>query len=247
MKRFSEYGVGFDGITQETSKFETPQIKEGVNLMFEQHPELLSAGTPEQYTQYLESIFPDSKVKDIVYHGTASKEKIEKFDFAKSNYAKAVFFTRNYEFAKAFAFDDNRNGSVQEQLLRIKKPFDFSNTQHIQELRPIIEELIKVGYTSKNTGIRFHNNLPTINIGEREIQNPTIDDFVQHYMWRLENGSWRIIESDRVMDYISKKFDSIIIKERGVENIAVFSNDQIHVLGTKEDILQFKQFVKKLN
>jgi len=43
--------------------------------------------TPQQkqkaqqlYSQYLDTIFPDSKVKDIVYHGTGSSETIENFN-----------------------------------------------------------------------------------------------------------------------------------------------------------------------
>ena len=42
--------------------------------MFEQHPELAEIGTKEKYSEYLESIFPESKIKDIVYHQTTSKE-----------------------------------------------------------------------------------------------------------------------------------------------------------------------------
>ena len=44
-------------------------VKEGVEEIFEFTPELDTIGTQEQYSQYLDSIFPDSKVKDIVYHG----------------------------------------------------------------------------------------------------------------------------------------------------------------------------------
>lgn len=44
-------------------------VKEGVEELFESNPELATIGTQEQYSQYLDSIFPDSKVKDIVYRG----------------------------------------------------------------------------------------------------------------------------------------------------------------------------------
>jgi hypothetical protein len=39
------------------------QIKPGVEELFESNPELASIGTQEQYSQYLDTIFPDSKVK----------------------------------------------------------------------------------------------------------------------------------------------------------------------------------------
>ena len=47
--------------------------KPGVEELFNSNPELASIGTPEQYSQYLDSIFPDSEVKDIVYHGSPIK------------------------------------------------------------------------------------------------------------------------------------------------------------------------------
>ena len=42
--------------------------KSGVQEVFKINPELSSIGTPEQYSEYIESVFPDSSVKDIVYH-----------------------------------------------------------------------------------------------------------------------------------------------------------------------------------
>jgi hypothetical protein len=56
------------GISQET--------KEGVSDIFKQSPELASIGTSQEYSAYLDSIFPNSKVKDIVYHGTTNKKQI---------------------------------------------------------------------------------------------------------------------------------------------------------------------------
>lgn len=223
----------------------TPKDTKGVDFIFDQNPELARIGTKEQYVDYLSNIFPESKMKDILYHGTATKEKIEHFNFHKSNFANAVFFTKDYDFAKTFALEEGvRDGVVQEQIVNIQNPFDFSNKQHIHELRPIIEELVKEGYRSENTGIVFRNNLPSITIGEREIQNPTQDDFVDHYMWRLENGSWRIIETDKVINFISQKYDSILVNERGIKNVAVFSGEQIHVLGTPKDVGGFQEFIK---
>ena len=234
----------FNKPPEATPSQERTPVKDGVVNVFEKHPELLALGTPEEYSRYLDTIFPESKLHEIVYHGTASQDKIEAFDFKKSNYAQAVFFTKNKAFAESFAFDDVRNGSVQEQMLDIKNTFDFSNPEHVAGLREIIAELVREGYKS-STGIRFHNNLPEITIGEKTIQNPTLEDFVEHYMWRLNHGSWRIIETDRIVDFISKKYDSIQIVERGNTNIAVFSGNQIHVLGSAADIEKFKSFTHK--
>ena len=54
--------------------------KPGVEEIFNSVPELASVGTPEQYSQYLDGIFPNSEVKDVVYHGTGESTKIESFN-----------------------------------------------------------------------------------------------------------------------------------------------------------------------
>jgi hypothetical protein len=217
--------------------------KEEINQVFKENPELSNIGTKTQYYKYLETVFPESKVKNIVYHGTASKDKIQNFDLKKSNYANAIFFTDNLDFAKSFAYDEVRDGSVQEQLLNVNNSFDYTNKAHKEELRDIIRKLVKEGYQSP-TGIKFRNDLPSINIGQKVIKNPTTEDFVDHYMWRLDNGSWRIIETDKIIDHIAKKYDSINVTERGGKNIAVFNPNQVHVLGSKYDADKFREYVK---
>ncbi len=222
-------------------KAEMTPVKEGIDFVYEQTPALADIGTKEQYSEYLETIFPESKMKQVVYHGTASKGKIEKFDFTKSNFAKAVFFTDDLNFAKHFAFDEVRDGSVQAQILDIRNSFDYSNPEHIEELRGIIKGLVEEGYVS-STGVSFKNDLPTVYNGEKVVENPSVDDILEFYMWRLRNGSWRILETDRIVDYISKNHDSIKIVEKGATNIAVFSENQIFVLGSDRDVERFKKF-----
>lgn len=56
---------------------ETLQKNSSVESFFDSHSELSSIGSLEQYYNYLKTIFPNSKVKDIVYH--SSTNKIEKF------------------------------------------------------------------------------------------------------------------------------------------------------------------------
>ena len=51
------------------------KVKEGVEDLFESNPELANIGTQTQYSQYLDTIFPDSKVKDIVYHFSKDSNK----------------------------------------------------------------------------------------------------------------------------------------------------------------------------
>jgi predicted nucleic acid-binding Zn-ribbon protein len=74
-------------VVQETITVEQPVIKEGVEELFNSNPELSTIGTQEQYSQYLDTIFPDSKVKDIVYRGGSlgvnQPENVEAFTTSK--------------------------------------------------------------------------------------------------------------------------------------------------------------------
>ena len=85
----------------------TAPIKPGVQELFNTNPELASVGTPEQYSAYLNSIFPDSKVKDIVYHGTHTR--FNKFDKSLSGSktkasinGKGFFFSNSLGIAQGY-------------------------------------------------------------------------------------------------------------------------------------------------
>ena len=74
-------------------RFPSNEIKEGVDFVFESNPELANVGTPEQYSQYLDTIFPDSKAKDIVYRG-GEKEDVKLFQYWTNNKAEAYIYAK---------------------------------------------------------------------------------------------------------------------------------------------------------
>jgi hypothetical protein len=67
-------------LAQKASGIFNQEIKPGVEELFDSNPELASVGTPQQYSQYLDSIFPDSQVKDIVYHSRFTVDNIKNKD-----------------------------------------------------------------------------------------------------------------------------------------------------------------------
>ena len=71
----------------EMGEFYEPQVKEGVDFVFEKSPELSKVGTQEQYSNYLNTIFPNSQVKDIVYHGT---NKIARENILKEGFKEPI-------------------------------------------------------------------------------------------------------------------------------------------------------------
>ncbi len=106
------------------SKFEGGEIKEGVSFVFEQYPELANIGTLEQYSNYLETIFPDSKVKNIVYHGT--REKFDSFDKSKIglNYGK---LSLGFNFMFGLDLSYNYGGNIKPVLVNAKNPIYVEN------------------------------------------------------------------------------------------------------------------------
>ena len=106
-----------------------PYIKPGVQELFEINPELASVGTPEQYSAYLDSIFPESKVKDVVYHDTDVK-------FDKFQSRRGIYFNVTKEFGFSGA------------LYKIAAIINLKN--------PAIEDMDSYG--GENTNEVFPNN-----------------------------------------------------------------------------------------
>lgn len=77
------------------------EIKKGVDFVFEQNPELAKIGNLVEYSEYLNTIFPDSKIKEILYHG--SKEKIENLKPRSKKFGDiGLFSTKNLNLAKSY-------------------------------------------------------------------------------------------------------------------------------------------------
>lgn len=168
-------------------------IKPGVSELFEQNPELATIGTQEQYSQYLDTIFPDSQVKDIVYHGTPYKfdnfnkefKKVEEREIP--NTAKAYFFTQDLKRVKDYG------ENIKNVLLNINNPLNFR----------------------------------TVNRDEARL----ISD----------------ITKEKAINYAYKNIDSVIANYQFYIDYIVFEPEQIHILGNKQDIQGFKDFVSKNN
>ena len=161
-------------------------VKDGVNFVYNQHPELSSIGTPEQYSQYLNTIFPNSKVKDIVYH--TSTNKIEDF--------------RDNMFGAYFSFSPIQGiyGDVTNSaLLNVTSPL----------IKPKPEDSIeeKVIYDKEY----------------RSYNNPSFSP-----------------EGYPIYKYDASVEQSTVTKE-GIQ-IKVRNPEQIHILGSEEDIAKFKEF-----
>jgi hypothetical protein len=173
-------------------------IKPGVSELFESNPKLVNIGTQEQYSQYLDTIFPDSKVKDIVYHGTQSEE-FRGDKFIENSEFEGIFLSKNINYAR----------SVQGEADR-KVIFAIVNT-----INPLISPLTISNFSweyTKDEALQEINNIQTSNY-----------------------------DSISGIDNIDGEFN------KGVENsdVIVVKPEQIHILGSKQDIKDFEKFVNQ--
>lgn len=195
---------------------------------------------------------PSNKNSLTLYHGTANVFEGE-FDISKSNTSDTIFLTDNESFANEFSFNDEfrPNGVTYTVTANLEKTFNSNTDEAIKELEPLIRKLVAENYSYK-TGLNYRTDLKQINIGEKVIENPTQEDFVQHYLWRAKSN-WRLMESPRVIEYLkSKGYDSFTIQERGANNIAVFDKSKVKFekykdKSGKEIIVNNKQNIDDLN
>jgi hypothetical protein len=180
-------------LTEEVTK--TPPVKPGVLDLFKEKTELASIGTPEQYSQYLDTIFPDSKVKDIVYHGTGKEFDKFKKPSEVGSQNRMIAFADDIEYAKIAG---NRRTPLKKVI---------SALVNINKLYPVD----KLEAMELDSGIRDE----VLN----ELKKEGVDGFA--------------FESDD--DLATKNFNEVL----------VFEPEQIHILGNKQDIEGFKEFVGK--
>jgi len=158
-------------------------IKEGVENIFVNNPELFKIGTQEQYSQYLDTIFPDSKIKDIIYHGT--NKKFDKFDDSKRGSRDSGLYGKAHYFSKA------------EEVA-----YEFYGRKNKKPLAVIVNS-----------------------------SNPFIETKEHNY----EKDVFHILDNN-------SEYDSATDNKHQIE-IAIRNSNQIHILGSKQDIEGFKNYV----
>ena len=104
-------------------------IKEGVNELFRSNPELSKIGNQLQYSNYLNTIFPNSKVQDIVYHFSnvkIDKPNKEKFCLSANINRRKGFFGTNKNINPGNNFA-NVEGTISHAMLFDMKNPDFGD------------------------------------------------------------------------------------------------------------------------
>lgn len=81
-----------ENILENAPTIETISLEKDIDRIYESTPELSLIGTKEEYSQYLSTIFPESSIKEIVWHGSLdnitsdfkSNQHFGSFEAAKS-------------------------------------------------------------------------------------------------------------------------------------------------------------------
>ena len=148
------------------------------------------------YSQYLDSVFPDSQVKDIVYHGTP------------------------------FEFDS------------FKKPLDIK--ENIFNQHTLVKEEDNphaIYFQFEPKSFRKGKVVPAIVNSKELIKKENYSGYSISYA----TGNRQKLEEQ----LNSKTFDALDITPlQGKRELLVFEPEQIHVLGSKQDIKGFKTFMK---
>jgi hypothetical protein len=124
--------------------------RQAINNTYEATPELANIGTPQQYLAYVDTIFPNSKVKDIVYHGTMASENILnngfKREFGGALYrnltANSFYFGSNFENSRVnYAFKKD----LDNLALKLQTVYDYFNGEirSTAELKTELDNLNK--------------------------------------------------------------------------------------------------------
>ena len=229
--------------TQETTEQPTSKPAERVELtdalrdILKENPELAAIGTAEQYAEYLSSVFPESVLKNIFYRGTPNPDMIEAEDIdpAKGTGAKnlgiGVYWSPNKN--KGANYTGGGKGRILAAILNVK---NFQITD--------IDSNTRRGYiTPSNLTVSQITNGADTLIGYKGLDKENHVDF-------KTNGTGII----HVGEYVGP------VDERGLptyqegnamtpefDQLAVDSNSQVHILGSKKDVQGFKDFVSKGN
>lgn len=184
----------FPKMNQE-NKIEKPRIKEGVDFAFEQNPELEKIGSKEEYSKYLDTIFPESKVKDIVYH--RGPEKIDNFDKSKT---KEINGNRFY-------------------------------------------------FSPLNTG-RYGEHLIQAVLNIKNLANPYDDEFIEnvnkeHPEYTAGKSKNFYLPAQIYVNASKYGYDGVFALEgTNDDEYSVYEPEQIHSLGSEDDLENFKKFVE---
>ena len=213
-------------------------MEEGIDFVFKEHPEISSIGTKEKYLKYLSTIFPESQIKNIVYHSTTALFEdydIERGDlgmhFSYKNVSVGILYS---QYTKA-------------NIINIKNPLQFVDFGGFH-FTMFGKKFVEADVISKDE----FSSIDNLNLSVKEedklfrelLLSKGFDGIV--YLNRREGINGGILDGDEF--YRNKNLNDKQFKEKypdASNSYIVFKPEQTHILGSKQDIDGFEIFVER--
>ena len=107
-----------------------------VQELYNSIPELAKLGTVEQYATYLNTIFPNSKLKDILYHGSRNADRFDNFDdnligeLDTGFFGKGIYFSADAKYAQGYANQAiDKKGQLYAVIVNLQDPLNTDANQ----------------------------------------------------------------------------------------------------------------------
>jgi len=262
IQEFKEFLINKD-LQNQIEETEPKPIKEGVAEVFEQTPELVLIGTAQEYSDYLDTVFPDSKVKDIVYHGSKTKYTFRDYLSDTLDYNSTTtqvwvdgIMDTDRSIVRTLS-DKEKKEYRQNGRIETGEGFKLKNGEYVYYKNSQLDELYNKGRFEKfkkrehdyggldtflGTGHYFTTSKEDANRGyNREGLYSAIVDIKNPY---TENKGYSNSRSGKgSQELIDKGYDAVTEKISNGQEYNVFEPEQIHILGGEQDQRMFKEYM----
>lgn len=210
------------------------QLDEDIDGVFKDSPELESIGTTKEYAEYLDEVFPDRKLKDIFYRGTPDPNMIEAEDIdpkkgtGAKNLGIGIYWTLDKK--KSANYTGGGKGRVMAAILDIKNfhVVDINTNARRGYANP--KDLTVSEATNGADAAISYDGLDKKNYVDFKTDG-TNTTYIGEYIGPVDENGLPTYQKD---NEITPK----------MTELAVESNEQVHILGGKKDQEGFKNFVE---
>lgn len=219
-----------------TEEFDSPATEEtNFNNIAEvfNNANLSSIGTIEEYNEYLNTVFPNTKVRDILFHGSK-----EKFDTFKANaFSDYFFFSNSKELASTYG------GELYNVLLNVTNDYKVDGKGSSYFKIPLDKNLI-----IKKVNNDIDSLLKTKNFYKSQFFESPSDEEIEQY-----NKLFTKFKKEQVGLSLAKQYDlylqlindiqNLTGNPRGIKTPTASTNTIIELLKGNIDTLIFNNIV----
>ncbi len=180
---------------------------------------LATIGSYDDYMLYIETIYPDSKLQDIFWHGSIHADKIYKKGFQKKYIGK-----NSNSHNKGFYFTN----SISTASTYVESTFN---------------KYTKLPYEKRFLAVKIYTKNPYLIDCGGEYFTPSLNNFINETYGDtiILTNIWDTKEPGYYADFHN------FIEIKDIANtIVTFNENNIHILGSEKDKKLFKNFIKAL-